>query len=81
MTRHPLLLCLVVGACAKPGGASLERQAEVAAKGAEVMPFNLDKTRHHFEDLADGGLQTVGVLDAADTLTIRLIREHLNFDK
>ena len=53
------------------------RQADVAARGAQVMPFDLSKTRHVFESLPDGGLQTVTALDAGDTLQVRLIREHL----
>lgn len=53
------------------------RMGTLAARGTDVMPFDLDRTRHHFEDLPDGGLQTVTVLDPADTTNIRLIREHL----
>ena len=64
-------------ACAARPGATPERQAEVAAKGAEVMPFDLSKTRHVFADQPDGGLQTVTALAAGDTLQVRLIQEHL----
>lgn len=53
-----------------------ERQAEVAEKGASVMPFDLDATTHIFEKTPDGGLQNV-VADAEDPAQIRLIREHL----
>ena len=41
------------------------------------MPFDLAKTRHRFESLADGGLQTVLASQPEDTLQVRLIREHL----
>jgi hypothetical protein len=34
-------------------------QAKVAARGAEVMPFDLDRTTHVFTKLPDGGVQTV----------------------
>ena len=54
-----------------------ERLAEVAEKGARVMPFDLARTAHRFESLPDGGLQTVTAKDPGDTLQIRLIREHL----
>ena len=54
-----------------------ERRAEVAQKGARVMPFDLARTTHVFESLPDGGLQTVTAKEPADTLQIRLIREHL----
>lgn len=53
-----------------------ERQADVAARGAEVMPFDLDRTTHVFAPTEDGGLQTVRSEDG-DEEQIRLIREHL----
>ena len=53
------------------------RQAEVAARGAEVMPFDLERTTHIFDDLPDGGLQQVVADDATDTAQIALIRGHL----
>lgn len=72
-----VLFALTLSACADRPAASPERQAEVAARGARVMPFDLDRTRHRFEDLPDGGQQTVTVLDPVDSLNLRLIREHL----
>lgn len=54
-----------------------DRQAEVAARGAEVMPFDLDRTEHVFEKQPGGGIQLVLARDSTDTLTIRLVREHL----
>jgi hypothetical protein len=56
---------------------SAQRQAEVAARGAEVMPFDLERTTHSFDDLPDGGLQQVLADDATDTAQIALIRAHL----
>jgi hypothetical protein len=53
------------------------RQAEVAARGAEVMPFDLERTTHIFDDLPDGGLQQVVADDPADGAQIALIRAHL----
>jgi hypothetical protein len=53
------------------------RQDEVAARGAEVMPFDLDRTTHVFTDLPDGGLQMVTADDPGDAEQVRLIREHL----
>ena len=66
------------------------RQQEVRAKGADVMPFSLDKTMHYFDKSAEGGIQRVRTrADAADQ--IAMIRSHLheiagsfgsrNFDK
>lgn len=53
------------------------RQEEVAARGAEVMPFDLERTTHIFEPLDDGGIQRVTADDATDREQISLIREHL----
>lgn len=57
-----------------------DRQAEVADRGAAVMPFDLDRTLHNFQQREDGGLQTVTVRDPNDREQITLIREHLEFE-
>jgi len=57
--------------------AARSRQAEVAARGAEAMPFDLDQTTHVFQQLPDGGLQTVTAKDMANTEQIALIQAHL----
>jgi hypothetical protein len=64
-------------ACGPRDTALADRQAEVAARGAEVMPFDLSKTQHVFAKDSSGGVQSVTAKDPADTLNIRLIREHL----
>ena len=75
ITLGVAVLAVFVSAC---GNSELEqRQAEVAEAGREVMPFDLEATRHVFEKLPDGGLQTV-VADTDDAEQIRLIREHLS---
>lgn len=56
------------------------RVALVAARGAEVMPFNLDATMHQFEPTAAGGIQQVTAHDPSDTEQIRLIRTHLQHE-
>ena len=53
-----------------------ERLAEVAARGAEVMPFELERTTHLFEKTAVGGLQQVFSNDN-DPEQISLIQAHL----
>jgi hypothetical protein len=53
------------------------RQTEVAARGAEVMPFDLEKTQHVFIQQPDGGVQQVIARDPSDTGQIALIRQHL----
>lgn len=53
------------------------RQEEVAARGATVMPFDLEKTVHVFEKFDDGGLQKVVVKDPSNKEQISLIQAHL----
>jgi len=53
------------------------RQAEVAARSAQVMPFDLEQTTHVFQQLSDGGLQTVTANDVTNTQQIALIQAHL----
>ncbi|MFM0470486.1 aspartate carbamoyltransferase [Paraburkholderia strydomiana] len=57
--------------------ADSERQAEVAQRGAEVMPFSLKATAHIFTKSDDGGSQQVIAKNPADSVQIRLIRKHL----
>lgn len=52
------------------------RLAEVAHRGAEVMPFDLERTTHIFEKTDNGGLQQV-ISDDDDAAQIELIRAHL----
>lgn len=58
-------------------GSHSAHQQVVAARGAAVMPFDLDQTMHHFVPQPDGGLQTVLARDATDSAQIALIRTHL----
>ncbi|MEV0819861.1 hypothetical protein [Nonomuraea rubra] len=53
------------------------RQAEIAAKSRQVMPFDLERTTHRFAKSATGGLQTVTSDDPSDAQQVKLIREHL----
>ena len=57
--------------------ADIERQQEVAKRGAQVMPFDLEQTTHLFQPLDDGGLQRVTVKDPKNQAQIALIRGHL----
>jgi len=74
-----LLLALCAGFAAQ--GASAEpapaRQAEVAARGAQVMPFELAATSHVFTKNRNGGLQQVLVRNPKDKEQLRLVRSHL----
>jgi hypothetical protein len=53
------------------------RQGEVAARGAKVMPFDLEQTTHVFQKLEYGGLQKVVVKDPLNKKQIALIQSHL----
>jgi hypothetical protein len=66
-----------VGGTPANESASADRQAEVARKGATVMPFDLNRTNHTFTDTETGGREVVTALDSTDTQQIDLIRGHL----
>ncbi len=59
------------------GAESTDRQGEVARRGAEVMPFELDATTHHFDATEDGGVQVVVADDPDDEGQVVLVRRHL----
>lgn len=57
--------------------ARAERQAEVARRGVDVMPFSLPATTHIFTKTADGGVQQVVAREATDAAQVKLARQHL----
>jgi hypothetical protein len=81
--RFGLAVIAVVGvAVAGCGGdGQTDRQAEVADRGAAVMPFDLDATTHTFTQTDDGGIQTVTADDPSDVTQIDLIRGHLHDER
>ena len=79
--RHRLLTVAVVAVLALVGCAGDDRQAQVAARGAEVMPFDLDATTHVFTNTDDGGVQVVTADDPSDQAQIDLIRRHLEQER
>ncbi len=54
-----------------------QRQADVAQRGKDVMPFRLAATTHIFSKTAQGGVQQVVVKDASDAEQVRLTRHHM----
>ncbi|MBK9131551.1 MAG: aspartate carbamoyltransferase [Gammaproteobacteria bacterium] len=58
--------------------ASGQRLDEVAGRGAQVMPFSLERTTHVFTKTDRGGVQQVLAKDDGDQAQIALIREHLS---
>jgi hypothetical protein len=53
-----------------------KQQVEVVGRGNSVMPFDINRTMHHFQKLPSGGVQQV-VSTYGDPDQIALIREHL----
>ena len=72
-----LIVMAGLGAAAESFAADAERQAEVAQRGAEVMPFSLKATTHIFTKSDDGGSQRVVAKSPSDSHQTQLIREHL----
>ena len=60
-------LAVLVGLPLATAAQDAQRQAEVAKRGADVMPFSLKATTHIFTKTADGGIQRVVAKRAADT--------------
>ncbi len=81
INKFAVLLSLLglVGAVAQADeAATAQRLDEVAERGAHVMPFALDKTRHIFSKTASGGIQQVIAQEAGDTQQLALIQQHLS---
>lgn len=57
--------------------AAPKRQAEVSARGGDVMPFSLSATVHVFAKTPEGGMQQVLARNADDTAQVTLVRQHL----
>lgn len=74
MMRHCAMMQNQAGAGA---AAATERQAAVAAAGAQVMPFDLGRASHAFTDTPWGGEQVV-VSNDNDAEQVARIRAHLS---
>ena len=74
-------MLVLASACARDDDDLAERQAEVADRGAQVMPFDLDATTHTFTKTADGGVQVVVADDPTDGDQIALIQAHLREER
>jgi hypothetical protein len=70
-----LLALAAAGALAQPADA--QRQAEVARRGGDVMPFSLAATQHVFTKTTQGGTQRVVARDPHDAAQVKLVRRHL----
>ncbi|MEU1745540.1 aspartate carbamoyltransferase [Micromonospora arida] len=89
--RPPRALLLVAvaaaalnGGCADdsapstPTTTTSNRQADVAERGASVMPFDLERTTHRFTRTDTGGVQTVVADDPRDSTQITLVQQHVS---
>jgi len=75
------VLAGAVGPACGGGGPAADRQVQVAERGREVMPFDLDATTHTFTETDAGGVQTVTADDPGDDRQIELIRSHLRDER
>lgn len=73
-----LLAFLMTAPVSAAEKASEQRLDEVAGRGSQVMPFDLEKTTHIFSKTDTGGIQQVIAKDKSDTVQIDRIRLHLN---
>jgi len=76
MIKYVLQIVLLSAFAAQ--AADPRRQAEVASRGADVMPFSLKATTHVFTKTAEGGTQRVIAKSPADAQQVKLVREHLH---
>jgi hypothetical protein len=69
---------VTLGVLAATGMLTLtNRQVMIHDQGGAVMPFDLDRTTHMFKSTETGGVETVIAKDAADSVQITLIQQHL----
>jgi hypothetical protein len=68
---------ILLGSACADSSTDTSDDSLIDARGAEVMPFDLDATSHGFVKNEAGGVETVLVLDPADEVEIELIRGHL----
>lgn len=77
-----LIIGLTLSGCGRhPNGdkavSVANKQVQVVERGRAVMPFDINRTMHHFKKLPSGGIQQVVSTDG-DGSEIALIRQHLN---
>jgi hypothetical protein len=77
LLRSPILLLFVLAFSLTSHADDVDRQAEVAKRGADVMPFSHTATMHVFTKTTDGGTMSLITKDAADEQQIRMVRAHL----
>ena len=79
MKKTIIFLTIAIAATASSFAiaADTQRQAAVAERGKDVMPFSLKATTHIFTKTTDGGTQRVVAKNVADAVQTQLVRAHL----
>ena len=82
MTTDKLIFSFLAGIYFMTPATALEKAPaarinEVAQRGKQVMPFDLNQTLHVFSKVENGGVQQVIAKDPENDRQIQLIREHL----
>ncbi len=77
MKKFVLLAALLVSSLGAHAD-DAQRQADVARRGADVMPFSLKATTHVFIATSDGGTQRVVARSLTDSKQVDLVRAHLH---
>lgn len=57
--------------------AGAQREAEVAGRGKDVMPFSLAATTHVFTKTVAGGVQKVVAKKSTNATQVKLVRQHM----
>src|SRR5690348_15599924 len=68
--------CLAAGALTCHA-TDAQRQADVARRGPDVMPFSLSETTHIFTKTPAGGVERVVAKNPGNEEQVKLVREHL----
>jgi hypothetical protein len=72
---------IVAAGCGGSTTPLANRQADVRARGQQVMPFDLNRTTHVFAQTAVGGVESVLIKSASDRDQLPLIRSHLRKER
>lgn len=78
--RHVFVVLVAVALIPAGLAEPTAKQQEVAQKGAMVMPFNGQNSKHVFQKMPDGGLQQVIAKDASNKDLVGAIQGHLSME-
>jgi len=83
MSTHKLIFSFLISIYFMTTATAIEKASdarinEVAQRGKQVMPFDLNQTLHVFSKVENGGVQQVIAKDPENDMQIKLIRQHLS---